>query len=208
VLDAGDDPVVIVTPADHGVMQDARFRSTVMDAAAAVQAGEPAVVLFGATPFEPCTDYGWIALGAAIGGGRAARFRRVAGFVEKPSLQDAQALHRDGAVWNTLVIVARAAALVDLVAQQAPALAALFDTAGQLRGADRQAWLAQQYSDLRPVDLSRDILSGARGLAATVWPASLGWTDLGTPERLLRWRAARDAGAPRLGRRPAARAAS
>jgi mannose-1-phosphate guanylyltransferase len=208
VLDAGDDPVVIVTPADHGVMQDARFRSTVMDAAAAVQTGEPAIVLFGATPFEPCTDYGWIALGAAIGGGRAARFRRVAGFVEKPSLQDAQALHRDGAVWNTLVIVARAAALVDLVAQQAPALAALFDTAGQLRGADRQAWLAQQYSDLRPVDLSRDILSGARGLAATVWPASLGWTDLGTPERLLRWRAARDAGAPRLGRRPAARAAS
>ena len=68
--------------------------------------------------------------------------------------------------------------------------------------------LEQQYPDLRPVDLSRDILSDARGLAAAVWPASLGWTDLDTPERLLRWRAAREAGAPRHGRRPAARAAS
>jgi mannose-1-phosphate guanylyltransferase len=208
VVDASADDVVIATPADHGIMQDGRFRSSVMEAAAAVQSGEPGIVLFGATPFEPCTDYGWIALGAAVGRGRASRFRRVSGFVEKPSLQDAQVLHRDGAVWNTLVIVARVRALVELIATHAPALATAFEVAGHLRDVARQAWLAQQYPGLTPVDLSRDILSEARGLAAAVWPASIGWTDLGTPERLLRWRTARAVGAPRLGRRPAARAAS
>jgi hypothetical protein len=37
------------------------------------------------------------------------------------------------------------------------------------------------------VDFSRDILARARGLAVSLWPASLGWADLGTPDRLRDW---------------------
>ena len=211
VLDAGDEAIVVVTPSDHGVANGARFRASLLEAAAAVRGGACDVILFGATPFEPCTDYGWIALGAPVGSvgrGRDPHFRRVAGFVEKPSLQDAQALHRSGAVWNTLVIVARAGALVALIERHAPRAAGVFHAAASLRGAARDLLLAQQYAELPPVDLSRDILTDAHGLAAAVWPASLGWTDLGTPERLLRWRTMREAGAVRAGRRQTARAAS
>lgn len=207
ILDAGDDAIVLVTPADHGISHAARFRNSVLDAAAAVRAGQPEIVLFGAAPVEPCTDYGWIALGAPAGAGRAARFRQVASFVEKPSLSDAEDLYRDGAVWNTLVMVARARALVSLFERHVPGLAALFLVAAGFAADERARVLSRHYADMAPVDLSRDVLTPARNLAASVWPASMGWTDLGTPERLLRWRSVRAAAGP-LSRRSPAHAAS
>jgi mannose-1-phosphate guanylyltransferase len=208
VLDAHSDAIVLVTPADHGIAQPHRFRSTVLEAAATVQRGDVDVMLFGAEASEPCTDYGWIVPGGPAGPGRSARFRRVLGFVEKPPLEAARALHRSGALWSTLVIVARAAAIVQLFRRLVPDAAALFDAAARVGGAARDARLADAYASLAPVDLSRDILTAAGELAVTVWPASIGWTDLGTPERLRQWRAAEAATPARAPRRSPARVAS
>jgi mannose-1-phosphate guanylyltransferase len=185
VLEAAPDATVIVTPADHGVRQTWRFRDSVMAAAAAAERRRVEIVIFGVAPTEPCPDYGWILRGERTG--RRASLQPVTGFVEKPSPEYADQLFRAGAVWNTMVVVARASALAALFETHAPALSGLFAEYRRWPHADRDARLAERYVDLAPVDFSRDILAPARGLAVATWPASIGWADLGTPDRLRHW---------------------
>ena len=45
------------------------------------------------------------------------------------------------------------------------------------------------YPALPPYDFSGDVIGPAAGLSLMVWPATLGWSDLGTPERLRAWHA-------------------
>jgi hypothetical protein len=49
------------------------------------------------------------------------------------------------------------------------------------------AHLRRAYAMMPPCDFSREILAGARDLAVVRWPAAVGWTDLGTPERVAEW---------------------
>jgi hypothetical protein len=86
-----------------------------------------------------------------------------------------------------MVMVVRAAAIRDLYAQLLPRLAEVFAAAVRLRAPERGAFLAAAYPTLPAYDFSRDLLPRARRLCAYVWPASLGWSDLGTPERLHEW---------------------
>jgi mannose-1-phosphate guanylyltransferase len=99
----------------------------------------------------------------------------------------ARALYSGGAVWNTMITVARVRTLFDVFRRQVPGLADVFVRALRLSRAERPAWLAAAYESLTPVDFSRDLMSRTTGLTAYVFPASMGWTDLGTPDRLARW---------------------
>lgn len=186
VLEADPDALVLVTPSDHGVRHTWRFRHSVLAAGAAILAGRHEIVIFGVTPSGPCADFGWILCGPRQAGA-GPRLQQVAGFVEKPSPDHAERLFLAGAVWNSMVLVARAASLAALFEAQAPGLAALFADYRRWPAATRDARLTARYPNLTAVDFSRDILARAPGLAVSLWPASLGWADLGTPDRLRRW---------------------
>jgi len=185
VLEDAPDATVIVTPSDHGVRQTWRFRDSVLTAAAAVQRRQADIVIFGVAPTAPCPDYGWILRGAQTV--VRSPLQAVTGFVEKPSAEEAARLLDAGAVWNTMVVVARASAIAALFEAHAPAAAALFTEFRTWPHADRETRLVPRYADLAPVDFSRHILAPAHGLSVATWPASIGWADLGTPERLREW---------------------
>jgi len=175
--------VVVVTPADHGVVDDRRFREGV--AAGVRLAGQrDAVVVFGVEPDRPCDDYGWIAPGPPR---VTSPFRHVDAFVEKPEISVARQLFASGAAWNTMVVVARAGALWDLFMRTVPDLALIFKAAARVPSSERAGFLAGAYPHLRSCDFCRDVLGRAPRLDTYVWPASVGWTDLGTPERLAHW---------------------
>ena len=183
VLDADPQAMVLITPADHGVRQPDVFRRGVFDAAAHVRVHDN-VVLFGVEARSPQTDYGWITLGATA---PSADIRPVSGFVEKPPADVARRLFSAGAAWNTMVIVARARALLDLFRAQLPDVACLFVGALTLRPSTRTGFFASRYPRLPSRDFSRDVLAGAANLDAYIWPTSVGWSDLGTPQRLIQW---------------------
>jgi hypothetical protein len=86
-----------------------------------------------------------------------------------------------------MVIAARARTLLDLCREHLPDLTDLFGGALTLPPHSREAYLAERYASLRVADFSRDVLMPAAGLLAYTWPASIGWSDLGTPERLRDW---------------------
>jgi hypothetical protein len=63
----------------------------------------------------------------------------------------------------------------------------VFAEALLLPSGERDAFLSLQYPVLPALDFSRHLMTQARGLETYAWPESIGWSDLGTPERLRRW---------------------
>lgn len=183
VVAADPDGVVVVTPSDHGVRNQDLFRRGIMKAIAHAQ-HPGGVILFGVEPNAARDDYGWITLSEAPAHGS---IRPVRSFVEKPDLESARRLLAEGAIWNTLVMVARARVWIDLCRQQRPQLTQVFEQALTLPRDARHIFLDEQYLGMEAVDLSRDVLTNVRGLWGYRWPASMGWSDLGTPERFSRW---------------------
>jgi len=192
-LDSDRDPIVLITPSDHGVWDAVAFRNAVTRAVTWVRARPDQIGLFGAEPSGPDGDYGWI---DAIPGEAVRRnwgFAPVASFIEKPPPAQAADLMASGAAWNTMVVVALASTLLTSYERHAPAIRAAFDPVLRLPPRERASYLERAYVDLWPADFCRDLLTPATNLWVSVWPASLGWSDLGTPERLSRWRAMRAA---------------
>ncbi|HKW01762.1 MAG TPA: sugar phosphate nucleotidyltransferase [Vicinamibacterales bacterium] len=181
------DPIVILTPSDHGVRRPETYREGLRSAIEALPRITAGVALLGVEAASPQPDYGWIL---------PARFPRaeavvdVAAFVEKPSAARAEELWGSGAVWSTMVIVGRVSALLDLYRRHLPELFAIFAPATSLAPAACRRYFDGIYPTLPLYDFSSDILSVAAGLGLVVWPASIGWSDLGTPGRLRAWSAA------------------
>ena len=184
------DALIVMTPADHGVADSAVFRSGLVEGIRHVEAIN-GIVLFGVEPIAPSPDYGWISTGRASG---ASRIRSVTAFSEKPSLERAAQLFASGGVWNTMVITARARTLRDLCLRHLPELKEIFVRAEGLAAAPRARYLEEIYPTLPKFDFSRDVLTPADLLQMYVWPVSMGWSDLGTPERLFEWQSRRSVG--------------
>lgn len=180
---------VAVFPSDHHVSDDRRFAAHVDGAFAAAEADPGRVVLLGIIPDTHEAEYGWIEPAGSLGrpAGRAAR--RVAQFWEKPDAALAAWLRERGCLWNSFVMVGRVQAFLALVRECLPALYHAFAALGPLTGGagEREA-LASLYRSLPPADFSRDVLS-ARPEALGVIPVwGVTWSDLGSPERVLRVR--------------------
>lgn len=177
------DAVVLVAPSDHGIRDGRVFRRAIWSAVRAVRGGVADPVVFGAEASSPRSDYGWIVPGEGLGRGLS----NVAAFVEKPPAERARELLAAGALWNTMLLVARAGTLQRLYRRLLPRLAATLEAAGGLRGSDRAAFLRRRYARITPSDFSRDVLQRAPGLSVKRLPAEVGWTDVGTPERMTAW---------------------
>ena len=177
------DAVVLITPSDHGFGNAEAFRAEVRVAAKHALAHPHHVILLGAQPQSAVGDYGWIVTRA----GTDPATSLVETFVEKPAADDARQLFAAGAIWNTMVVVARAEALIALYRQHLPDLACAFEGLRFVRPSERDAAVRRLYAHLPRFDFSRDLLSRAAGLRCLACPASMEWTDLGTPERLDEW---------------------
>lgn len=101
----GDDPVLVVMPADHVIADGASFRQAVERATRLALAG--AAVTFGITPDCAETGYGYIQQGAALTDGSGAF--ELARFVEKPDRETAEGYLAAGDyLWNSGIFVMRA----------------------------------------------------------------------------------------------------
>lgn len=171
--------VVVIVPSDHYVQNVRPFFQTIRRAEKVARA-EQRVVLVGAVPDGAETQYGWIQTQEGDRGGSM----RVAGFREKPPQAIAERLLRDGAFWNTFIMVGPAQKLWDLASEHLPHHGALFDAYRSAVGTpDEEQVRSGIYEKLTPADFSRDLLEKAQGLAV-VPLAPCGWSDWGTPARV------------------------
>lgn len=182
------DAAVVVLPSDHYVEHEEVLRESIGVALAQVAREPWSVVLLGIEPEDPDPEYGWIVSSPGEGAG----VRPIHRFVEKPGPQEAARLMNEGALVNSFVFVATARQLLRLYEECQPALLRHYLMNLPLRGWGREA-LEALYRFLPSRDFSRDVLQpmAAKLLLLEVPPC--GWTDLGTPGRVARWRERRRA---------------
>ena len=125
----GQDPILVVTPADQTVQNPVAFQQALQQSIRA--AADGSIVILGITPDKPETGYGYIQQSGAAG---AQGEYTVARFAEKPSLEVAQAYLASGQhTWNSGMFVLRASTW----------LTALKEFRNDIFGATETAWIAR-----------------------------------------------------------------
>jgi mannose-1-phosphate guanylyltransferase len=170
---------LVVLPSDHYVRDEARFEHSIR---VAINASAEQVALLGAVPDHAETQYGWIVTGRTLA---AQRGSVITHFCEKPPAALAERLFRQGALWNTFIMTGAARHFWALAAEHLPAAFSLFERyRAAVDGPAEDDVLQQSYQYMPVSDFSRDLLQKARGLRA-VPLEECGWSDWGTPERVL-----------------------
>jgi mannose-1-phosphate guanylyltransferase/mannose-6-phosphate isomerase len=172
-MQAGADPVLVVTPADHVIPDQAAFSRAMRDAIEAAAAGS--IVVLGIQPTRAETGYGYL-LGASDGS--------LAQFVEKPNAATAERYVADGRyLWNSGMFVLRASTW----------LAALDAFRPDIGNATRAAFDARRTDErfIRPdaalfaavpaesVDYAVMERCPGSAFAIRMVPLDAGWDDLG-----------------------------
>ena len=123
VLDDGADdldPILVITPADQTVQNQAAFVKALQDCVAVVaeDPNKETIAILGITPTAPETGYGYIQRNSTKG--KQNEFT-VMQFVEKPDAKMAQAYLSDGNyLWNSGMFVLRASTWLAALAQYRP----------------------------------------------------------------------------------------
>jgi mannose-1-phosphate guanylyltransferase len=178
---------VIVSPSDHLVVEERLFMGHVAAVARFVQAHPEWIVLLGAQPTEPETEYGWIEPGPRVGWTADGPLCRVVRFWEKPPREVASTLLVNGGLWNTFVLVAEARALVAAGHECVPELDDRLSRLSAFFGTEHESWAIGQAYALAPrANFSRSVLQRCpRTLAVSKLPA-LTWCDLGSAARTVK----------------------
>ncbi len=184
----GQDPILVVMPADHVILDAAAFRSAVEAAAQLATTGM--AVTFGITPDCPETGYGYIRRGAALAPDSTSY--RLERFVEKPNRETAQSYLDSGDyLWNSGIFVLRASVWLDALARCRPDILAACRDAHATAGEDdvfirvsRESFAACPADSIDYAVMER-LTQGGEGLpAGAVIPLSAGWSDVGAWDSL------------------------
>jgi mannose-1-phosphate guanylyltransferase len=179
------DAVVVIFPSDHFVLQERAFLAHVARAVQVVRLHPDLIVLLGVAPDRPEEEYGWIEPGEPVAG--VPECFLVRSFWEKPTAERARAFFRSGFLWNSLVVIARAEALMALGRRCIPNVHERLSSVEAFAGSEHERWALQQaYAWMHPSSFSRDVLERSADSLAVLPVHGVLWSDLGTPERVVR----------------------
>jgi mannose-1-phosphate guanylyltransferase len=177
---------LVMLPADHFVADNTIFMRHVDEILSVLETEPERIILLGAEPSEPETDYGWIELGEALPGSRRNPMHRVLSFREKPAQAIANELLRSGALWNTFIFAGRSAALVDAGRECLPSLHERLARLSTFFGTEHEPWALRQAYELAPrASFSRAVLERCPRNLAVMRVSGVAWRDLGTPRRVI-----------------------
>jgi mannose-1-phosphate guanylyltransferase len=179
---ADPDAVVAVMPCDHHYANEDAFSSALESAFEAARQRGDSIVLMGAQPDYPETEYGWIELGAPEDAGSKTDLYAVRAFQEKPSIETAGRLFHLGCLWNTFVMVGRARAFRRAVLKTLPALAKRLAASELWDGSETQIH-PKVYESIPELSFSSVVLEATVECLRVMRLENTGWTDLGNPVR-------------------------
>jgi mannose-1-phosphate guanylyltransferase len=165
--------VAVLLPADHHLRDEEVMIHAMREAADLATAVRDSIFLLGIEPEEADPELGYVmpALRSQRAPGMVSRF------IEKPTQAEARAMIDQGALWNSFIMAASVRALLNLFDGS-------FETARNAMRTLEGARLDEAYQHLRPVDFSRDVLTGNESALRVLPVAPCGWSDLGTESRV------------------------
>ena len=131
--DQGDDPILVVTPADQTVTNPAAFTKALASSIAIAKEG--AIAILGITPTAPETGYGYIKVKSRAAG--ADDEYTVERFVEKPNeITAKQYLEEGGYFWNGGMFVLKASVWLSALKEYRPDILAATQAAWHAKTTD------------------------------------------------------------------------
>jgi len=195
-----DDPVLLVMPSDHVVLNKEAFQKAVERGAALARQGY--IVTFGVPPSSPETGYGYIRAGgkvksAAAGAGRTTEPEEgtdahyVEAFVEKPDAELARAYVDSGEyLWNAGIFAVRASVWIDAIGSLRKEILAACERAhrlgkrdGGFLRADRAAF-SECPADSIDYAVMERLAKENSSYEAVVVKLDAGWSDVGAWDAL------------------------
>ena len=183
----GNDPILLVMPADHMIMDIAAFHTAIHKSIKL--AAEGAIVTFGITPDSPETGYGYIQSGAEYEGNGVFHIER---FVEKPDSDTAQSYLDAGSyLWNSGLFMMRASVWLSAIDCCRSDILTACQTAWSQNSIDgdflrpKKTAFIQCPADSIDYAVMENIATGMDSLPiGLVIPLSAGWSDVGAWESL------------------------
>jgi mannose-1-phosphate guanylyltransferase len=178
--------VVVLFPSDHFIFPEDRFVTTVRQAVRAVEFLSDRMILLGVRPTRLEPDYGLMSVGGVLGWSEGTCIRRIQSFVEKPNAADGMRLMSDGALWNTLVLVAKVETLWKAGWLCFPDMMERFERLRRNIGTPAEGSTLQAiYQDMPSRNFSRQILQPLAGQLGVMELEGVTWSDWGRPERIV-----------------------
>lgn len=179
-LESGNDPVLVVTPADQTVADPIAFTAAMQRAIH--EAAQESIVILGITPDRPETGYGYIQVESADANQDSVLVVRR--FVEKPDAGTAQCyLNEGGYFWNAGMFVLKASIWLNALEQFRPDILQATRAAWAKRSVDAKfVRPAKTEFNLIPSEsIDYAVMERCPGSAFPIKmvPLDAGWSDLG-----------------------------
>jgi mannose-1-phosphate guanylyltransferase/mannose-6-phosphate isomerase len=172
----GEDPILLVLPADHVITDSAALRAAVQAGVALAEEGR--LLTFGIVPDKPETGYGYIRAGAPL---EPVKAYAVAEFKEKPDLQTAEGYLASGDYyWNSGMFLFRASSFLAELERFAPEMLAACRKAVAAAARDLDFTRLDGESFAACPGNSIDYAVMEKTAAAAVIPLDAGWSDVGS----------------------------
>ncbi len=175
---------VAIFPADHFILDEGQFVACVQQAVTETQAYQYGMPVLGVQPDPDEKHSDWIEPGRREEGRLT---RAVKHWWRHPSPVQAHALTARGALWNTEVYVAQAAALWEMVRQAVPDLYYTFSNIRTVQQSTHRT-LCTEYAYetmTEAVNFSSDICQPLRARLRLLPLPDVGWSDWESEERIL-----------------------
>ncbi len=177
-IEAGSDPVLVVTPADQTMHNDEAFADALR--AAIWEAAEGSIVILGIVPSRPETGYGYVRVADSVG--KAAL--DVLGFVEKPDCATAQRyLNEGGYYWNAGMFVLKASVWLEALKVYCPDI--LQSTSAAWTGRQQDGVFVrpdpEAFISVPSESIDYAVMEKCPGSSFSIKmvPLDAGWSDLG-----------------------------
>jgi mannose-1-phosphate guanylyltransferase len=169
---------IIMSPADHLIMDERAFERTALDALTFVS-NHDALLTLGIKPTRPDTGYGYIQYDVEE---ELDMVYRVKTFTEKPSLELARTFLKSGDfLWNSGIFVWNVKTIMEALDRYLPEMHEVFTMAKNVYNTPREAEvISNLYSQCTNISIDYGIMEKAKNVF--VIPSYFGWCDLGTWE--------------------------
>jgi mannose-1-phosphate guanylyltransferase len=179
ILKDDPDAVIAVTPSDHFIVKEDKFREEIgrcFDFAAK----HDALVTLGILPDRPETGYGYIQADRKKPVKGYERLLKVKTFTEKPDIELAKVFLESGDFyWNSGIFIWNAKTIMAAFEKYMPETFSVFDEGRDLFGTRQEkSFIGKAYAECRSISIDYGIMEKADNVY--VMCTDIGWSDLGT----------------------------
>ncbi|HBZ35185.1 MAG TPA: mannose-1-phosphate guanylyltransferase [Rikenellaceae bacterium] len=184
LLKKNPNATVVAAPSDHMITNDELFLTTVNNALKFAESHDVLMTL-GIQPTRPETSYGYIQVNKAepvdVDGNIAYKIKT---FTEKPDLKLAKVFVDSGEfLWNSGLFIWNLKAIADQLEIFQPEISGLFKAISDDYYTDREKEaIMSVYQECMNISIDYAVME--KTSRAVVYPASFGWSDLGTWDSL------------------------